>query len=183
MAACLARAALTHPTGIALPQTFKHGTDDGNRCSFRPPERVDAHRVIFCFSEAAHTSKGHIPRASTRHTSSTSQTSTNMTIQEPGHPPSTQNRIPRPLLYWSPLEWFRALVPPSWVKAGVPPSQKSGDVAVLESHSNSFSSRVGMNIELGTLSSCHSFLGSFSFKLVRRCSFLGTTASSGLRHG
>lgn len=172
MAACLARAPLTHPTGIALPQTCKHGTDDGNRCPFRPPERVDPPRIIFCFSRAAH--RYLQGTYSTRH----------MTIQEPGHPPSTPNRVPHLLLYWSLLKRFRALVPPSWVKAGVPPSQKSGDVAVLEPHSMDFSPRVGMDLEFGTLSSPRSLLlGSVPFKLVRKCSLLGTTALSGLRHG
>lgn len=70
MAACLARAPLTHPTGIGLPRTRKYGTGYGNRCSFWPPERVDAPRITFWFSEAARTSRGEIPRASTRHTSS-----------------------------------------------------------------------------------------------------------------
>lgn len=107
-----------------------------------------------------------------------------MTIQEPGHPPSTPNRVPHLLLYWSLLKRFRALVPPSWVKAGVPPSQKSGDVAVLEPHSMDFSPMVGMDLEFGTLSSPRSLLlGLVPFKLVRKCSLLGTTALSGLRHG
>lgn len=181
MAACLARAPLTHPTGIALPQTCKHATDDGNRCSFRPRDELMHLGSSFVF-QRLHTGSWYFTRLQTTHLVCVPDINQH---DDPRTwaPPINPKRVPRLLLYWSPLEWFRALVPPSWVKAGVPPSQKSGDVAVLESHSNSFSSRVGMNIELGTLSSCHSFLGSFSFKLVRRCSFLGTTASSGLRHG
>lgn len=41
-----------------------------------------------------------------------------------------------------------------------------------------------MDLEFGTLSSPRSLLlGSVPFKLVRKCSRLGTTALSGLRHG
>lgn len=142
MAACLARAVLTHPTGIALPQTCKYWMVRTTAiiAPFGPRSELTPLGSSFVFQ------RQHTPDIqgaySTRHDDPRTWA-----------PPINPKRVPRLLLYWSLLKWFRALIPASWVKAGVPPSQRSGDVAVLEPHSMGFSPGVGTNLEFGTLSS------------------------------